>query len=124
MTQPGPTPVQGAAPRKLPKHLMDPNNPQPQVRRDGMSMSQVQKWVMSTLAVTTVLHLAGGLVLAAYFIEEERLDARIGLLVIAGIFGALGVVVGFAIHGKRVVSAWVLLGTVPALVGAWLMFVG
>lgn len=108
---------------KRPRHLMDPDNPRPPATRGhAMSLSQVQMWVMSVLAVTTMLHFAGGLVVAAYFVDPDRLDARIGLLVIAGVFGALSVMAGAALHRKRLVSGWLLLGTVPALVGAYLMF--
>ncbi len=87
-----------------------------------MSLSQVQKWVMSVLAATTILHLSGGLMLAAYFIDPARPDARIGLIVIAGAFAVLAVAAGLAIHGKRILSPWLLLGLLPPLVGAWLIF--
>ena len=46
-----------AAPRRA-RHLMDPNAPQ----RDtinSVGTTRVQTWVMSTLVVTTILHLAG-----------------------------------------------------------------
>ena len=58
------------APRR-PRHLMDPNAPQ----RDTINSAgttRVQKWVMSTLVVTTILHLAGGLLVAAWFIEPDQ----------------------------------------------------
>lgn len=106
-------------PVKRPKHLMDPNNLRPSVRKDSMQLSHVQQWVMSVLAVTTVLHLSLGLVLAAAVVEDDRLDAKIGLLVIAGLFGLLAVAAGLAIHQKRLVTPWLLLGAIPALVGAW-----
>ena len=61
------------------KHLIDLNNPPVrQPKRQGMSLSQVQKWVMSTLTVVTMGHMAGALVLAAMWMPEDRLDARIG----------------------------------------------
>jgi type III secretory pathway component EscS len=102
---------------------MDPDNLQPPATRGtGMSLSQVQMWVMSVLAVTTILHFAAGLVAAAFQVEEERLDARIGLLVIAGIIGVLAVLAGAALHRKPLVSWWLLLGVLPALAGAYLMF--
>src|SRR4051812_43029590 len=53
-----------ATQRRRPRHLMDPNNlqrPQP----GGMSLTRVQQWVLSALALTTVLHLSAGLVVAA-----------------------------------------------------------
>jgi hypothetical protein len=111
------------APRKRPRHLMDPNAPR--VPRDltaeRRSLTRVQQWVLSVLAVTTILHMSGGLVLAALFLPEERgVAAQIGLNVIAGIFGVMAVAVGLAIHRRSPVSPWLLLGSVPAIVGLWL----
>jgi hypothetical protein len=77
---------------------------------------------MSVLAVTTILHLAGGTALVAIFADESRLDARIGLNIIAGVIGVLAVATGLLIHGKKPLSGWLLLGTLPGLVGAWLTF--
>ncbi|MBY9074095.1 hypothetical protein K1X13_04580 [Nocardioides sp. WL0053] len=103
------------------KHLMTPGAPRQQ-RADSMSLSRVQKWVMSTLAVTTIGHLAAGLVLAAMYVDEDRLDARIGLLVIAGAFGVISVVVALLIHGRKPLSPWLALGLLPTAVGAFLVF--
>lgn len=85
-----------------------------------MSLSQVQKWVMSTLAVSTILHLAAGLVLAAMYVDT--LDAQIGLLVIAGAFGVIAVAVGLMIHQRTPLSPWLALGVLPTLIGAYLVF--
>lgn len=115
---PGGTPTA----RRPQRHLMDPNNPRQPQRRDPMSLNQVQRWVMSILAVTTIAHLAVGLVFAAANVEESRTDARIGLIVIAGAFGVLGIAAGLAIHQQRLVSPWLVLGLIPALVGAYLLF--
>ncbi|MDN5894177.1 MAG: hypothetical protein L0H93_09135 [Nocardioides sp.] len=87
-----------------------------------MSLSNVQKWVMSVLAVTTILHLSLGLIVAAWSIEESRSDSRVGLLVIAGIFGIIAVLAGRAIHQATLVTPWILLGVIPALIGAYYMF--
>ena len=91
-------------------------------RSTQKSLSQVQKWVMSTLATTTVLHLAIGFVIGAIQVGQDRLDAQIGLLVIAAAFGMISVAVGLLIHQRRVFSGWLLLGWLPPLVGAWLIF--
>lgn len=101
------------------KHLMVPGQP-PRQRQDSMSLSQVQKWVMSTLAVSTILHLAAGLVLAAMYVDT--LDAQIGLLVIAGAFGVIAVAVGLMIHQRSPLSPWLALGVLPTLIGAYLVF--
>jgi hypothetical protein len=104
---------------KVRRHLMDPGNPRPQ-NREPMSLSTVQKWVLSTLAATTIMHLAMGLVVAAAFADE--LEARIVLLVIAGAFGVIAMVSALLIHRHRLVSTWLLLGLVPAAVGAVVIF--
>jgi uncharacterized membrane protein len=101
------------------KHLMVPGQP-PLAKTDAMSLSQVQRWVMSTLAVTTILHLAIGLVVAAMYVDTT--DSRVGLLVIAGAFGIISVAVGLLIHQRSPWSPWLALGTLPALVGAVLVF--
>jgi hypothetical protein len=85
-----------------------------------MSLSTVQRWVMSTLTATTIMHLAVGVMLAAYF--SERLDAQVGLLVISGAFGIVAIVAALLIHKHRLLSPWLLIGLAPALVGAYLLF--
>jgi hypothetical protein len=107
--------VSTPAPR-VRKHLMDPGNPRP-TNREPMSLGRVQRWVLSTLAATTILHMSLGLVVAAVF--SERTDARVGLLVIGAAFGVLAVVAALVIHQRRPVSAWLLLGLLPSLAGAW-----
>jgi hypothetical protein len=85
-----------------------------------MSLTSVQRWVMSTLVATTILHLAAGVVVAAYF--SDRVDSQIGLLVIAAAFGVIAFVAALLIHNRRPVSFWLLLGLVPSLVGALIIF--
>ena len=51
------------------RHLMDPANPQRVV--NDQSLTRVQRWVMSVLAVTTILHMSGGLILAALVIDAS-----------------------------------------------------
>jgi hypothetical protein len=110
-------------PRKRPRHLLDPANPRPPAStRAGMSLTHVQQWIMSTLAVSTLLHFAAGLVVAAFYVEDDRLDAQIGLLVIAGLFGVVSIAAGAGIHRKPLLSWWLLLGWIPAIVGAVLLF--
>lgn len=112
---------QQPAPRRA-RHLIDPDAPRPAPTGDrGMSLSTVQKWVMSTLAVTTALHLVVGIVIAAAFVDTTRTGAQEGLLVIAGVMGVLGVAAGFLIHQRSPVTPWVLLGALPAVAGALLV---
>jgi hypothetical protein len=106
-------------------HLLDMDAPRRVVRdpeKDARDLARVQRWVMSTLAVTTVIHLSIGLVVAAVMLEDAPDSSRIGLAVIAGIFGAMAVATGLAIHGRRIVSPWLLLGVIPTSIGLWLAF--
>jgi hypothetical protein len=109
--------VSEPAPR-VRKHLMTPGQPRPQ-NREPMSLGRVQRWVLSTLAATTILHLSVGLMVAAAF--ADRRDARVGLLVIGTVFGVIAVAAALVIHRKRPLSPWLLLGLLPGAVGAWLV---
>jgi hypothetical protein len=102
---------------KRQRHLMDPNNLQ-RASSDA-SLTKVQRWVMSALAVTTILHLSAGLVIAAYAIDGINTGGKVGLLLIAAAFGLLAVASGFLIHKKSPLNPWVLLGLIPAVVGAF-----
>jgi ribose/xylose/arabinose/galactoside ABC-type transport system permease subunit len=81
----------------------------------------VQRWVLSSLAVTTILHLSLGLVVAALFMDDSRFGAQVGLNIIAGALGVVAVASGLAIHGRRVLSFWLTLGTLPAVTGLALL---
>lgn len=111
-----------APPVKRRKHLIDPNAPRPvrDVAREQQSLSRVQKWVMSTLAVSTLLHMSLALIVLAMTLSNPKPSSEIGLNVIAGAFGVLAVATGLAIHGRKVVSPWLLLGVLPGVLGVWL----
>ena len=85
-----------------------------------MSITQVQQWVLSVLAFTVIEHFAAGLAIAAIFSDEK--DAQVGLNVLAGITGVVAVGAFRAIHGKSLLSGWMLLGPLPGVIGAWLTF--
>jgi hypothetical protein len=107
------------------RHLLDPNDIRGSHERSmgtPQQLSNVQRWVMSVLVVTTILHLSGGLVVAAMVVDENRLDGRIGLNVLAAFTGVLAVLAARAIHRKPLLSWWLLLGLVPGIVGAALTF--
>lgn len=84
-----------------------------------MSMTSVQRWVMSVLAVTTIGHLSAGLVVAAVFLDTTRPGAQVGVDLIAGVIGVLGVAAGFLIHQKSPLQPWLVLGLVPAAIGLY-----
>ncbi len=109
-------------PVRRPRHLLDPDD----VRRSHQSsqsslesLTNVQRWVMSVLAVTTIAHLAFGLVVAA-LVADATLDAVIGLNVIAMVIGVMAVAAGLLIHRRSPLSPWLLLGLIPGIVGLWL----
>ena len=106
-------PTGGPPPRR---HLMTPGNPR-NYNGGQVSLSRVQRWVMSTLAATTIMHLAAGLAVAAYF--SEKTSAKVGLLIIAGAFGVIAMMAALLIHRKSLLSPWLLLGVLPAVVGAF-----
>jgi hypothetical protein len=93
---------------------MDPANPQRVV--NDHSLTRVQRWVMSVLGVTTILHMSGGLILAALLIDAST-ASRLVLCLIGGAFGLIAVGFGLGIHGRKVLSPWLLLGLVPLAIG-------
>ena len=106
-------------------HLLDLNAPRQVVKdpeQDARDLARVQRWVMSVLAVTTIVHLVVGIVVAAVMLDDAPDTSRIGLNVIAGIFGAFAVAAGLAIHGRRILSPWLLLGVVPTAIGLFVVF--
>ena len=94
---------------------MDPANPVREV--NNAQLTNVQRWVVSVLTVTTILNLSAGLVLSAYFLADGNLVSQIGLCVIGAAFGVVAVAVGRVIHGASVLTPWLLLGLVPGIVG-------
>ena len=108
-----------SGPPAVRKHLMTPGQPRPQ-QRYNTSLTSVQRWVMSTLVATTILHLSVGVVVAAYF--SDRLDSQVGLLVISALFGLIAFGAALLIHKRSPLSLWLLPGLLPALVGAYLLF--
>lgn len=105
------------APRR--RNLMDPAHPVRPV--NDASLTRVQRWVLSALVVVTILHLAVGLDVAAYFIDERAVVSRVGLCLIAGAFGVVAAAAGRLIHQKPLASWWLTLGLVPGVVGVVLV---
>jgi len=98
---------------------MDPDNPVRPV--NDHALTRVQRWVLSVLAVTTILHLSVGLVIGAFFLDESAQVSRYGLCIIGGLFGVVAAAVGRLIHQKTVASWWLAVGFVPGLVGLVLL---
>lgn len=109
-----PSTPQAPAPVKRPRHLMDPANPVRPV--NDFRLTHVQQWVMSVLAVSTILHFAIGLNAAAIMMADND-QAKIGLNVLSAVFGVIAVAAGMLIHRKKLPSPWLLLGLIPGVVG-------
>ncbi len=107
--------------QRLARHLMVPGQPRPTVT-GSMSITTVQRWIMSSLALVTVEHLAAGIVIAAVFTDRSEPGNRIGLLVVATVLATGGLVAFRLIHQKTLLSPWLTLALLPATVGAWLCF--
>jgi hypothetical protein len=105
------------------KHLIDPATlgTMPRDASEAQSLTQVQRWVASSLAVTTILHLSVGLVIAALYLPDATLSSQIGLNVIAGAFGVIAVAAGLVIHRGNLASPWLAVGLIPGIVGIWLV---
>lgn len=110
-------------PTRRARHLIDLDAPRRRVdaAHEQARLTSVQRWVMSVLAVTTIGHLAGALVLAAVAIDDPRPGARVGLVLIAGAFGLIAVVLARLIHGRSWLSPWLVVGLLPTAVGLWLI---
>jgi uncharacterized membrane protein len=101
---------------------MDPANPRKRATPEDLArLARVQRWVMSVLLLTTIFHLSVGLVIASAYVDDTRLDAQIGLNVLASAFGVLSIVAAFAIHKRSLLSPWLLLGVLPGVVGVFLV---
>lgn len=116
--------------RKVPKHLIDPATLQPggapprqrpeERQRDLEKLTRVKQWVTSALLLTTMFHLSVGLMIAAYFTDHDRTDARIGLNVLAGVLWIAGIAGARAIHKKNPVSLWLVVGLLLPAAGLYL----
>ena len=109
-------------PPRVRRHLIDPAQPRQSAPASSMSITSVQRWVLSSLAVTTILHLAFGLVIAAAFLDDADLDGRIGLNVIAGLVGVGAVAAARGIHQRSILTPWLLLGFLVTAFGLWITF--
>ena len=95
---------------------MDPANPVRPV--NDHRLTQVQRWVISVLAVTTILHLAVGLDVAAYFLDEQAVGLPRRTVRDRGrLRRRRGGASGRLIHQKPIASWWLTLGLIPGLVG-------
>ena len=110
---------------RRPRHLLDPQDLRGSHQRtigDTKALTNVQRWVMSVLLVTTLFHFSAGIAIAAVLYDESVVGARVVLNALAALTGVLAVAAGRAIHAKRLLSPWLLLGLLPGVVGAAFTF--
>ncbi|MDQ4053877.1 MAG: hypothetical protein M3237_14410 [Actinomycetota bacterium] len=104
------------------RHLMDPANPRKRATPEDLArLARVQRWVVSVLLMTTIIHLSVGLVIAAVVIDDSDRGAQIGLNLLASAFGVLSIAAAFAIHKRPLLSPWLVLGVLPGVVGVFLV---
>ena len=109
------------APARRRKGLLDPADLRgSHLRSQGTleGLDHVRQWVLSVLIVSTILHLAAGTAALAVFRDDLSSSGRVVLLIVAACIGVLAVVAGRVIHRRPPLSAWLLLGLVPSVVGA------
>lgn len=99
------------------KHLMVPGQPRP-VRRHS-NIERVQRIILSSLAFITIEHLALGIALVAITADHATNGVKIGLLVVATMFGFVAVTVALLIHRRSPLSPWLVFGLLPGLIGAY-----
>jgi hypothetical protein len=81
-----------------------------------MQVERVQKWVMSTLLTTVMFIFAFGLSLLGQHLPDNP-GADVGLVVIGAAIGITAILAVRVINERRLLTPWLLLGVVPALLG-------
>jgi len=79
-----------------------------------VQVERVQRWVASALVMTVATLFATGMAILSGTVD--RAGARPGLLTISSVVGLMAMSGVRVINGKRVLSPWLLLGLLPALV--------
>lgn len=98
---------------------MDPNAPRKAPDPEAVKRLQtVQRRVISALVITTVLHMSAGLIIAADHVGD-RLDAQLGLNLIAAAFNIGGIACTLVLNGRSAKSWLLALGIVPSIFGIW-----
>jgi len=79
-----------------------------------VQVERVQRWVMSALLLTVSTLFATGMAILSGIVD--RAGARPGLLVISGVVGLMAMAGVRAINLKSLLTPWLLLGLLPAVV--------
>jgi hypothetical protein len=81
-----------------------------------MQVERVQRWVMSALLTTVLFIFAGGLAILSQHVPAQH-GAPVGLPVLAGVIGVSAILGVRIINGRRLLTPWLLLGVLPAVLG-------
>lgn len=99
---------------------MDPEAPRKVADpKDLERLHRVQRRVASVLIITTLVHLTVGLILAADFVDDDRLDAQLGLILLGAAFYIVGIAAVRGINKKSLITPWMLTAVIPVVVGTW-----
>jgi hypothetical protein len=79
-----------------------------------VEIERVQRWVASALVLTVATLFATGMAILSGTVD--RAGARPGLLIISGVVGLMAMAGMRAINEKRILTPWLLLGLLPAVV--------
>jgi hypothetical protein len=79
-----------------------------------VEVERVQRWVASALVLTVAALFATGMAILSGTVD--RAGAQPGLLVISGVVGLMAMAGMRAINLKSILTPWLLLGLLPALV--------
>ncbi|MBO0846888.1 MAG: transcriptional regulator [Nocardioides sp.] len=79
-----------------------------------MEIERVQRWVASALVLTVATLFATGMAILSGIVD--RAGARPGLLVISAVVGLMAMAGVRAINVKTILTPWLLLGLLPAVV--------
>lgn len=82
-----------------------------------MEVERVQRWVMSALVLTVATVFATGMAILSGVVD--RAGARPGLLIISAVVGLMAMAGMRAINLKSILTPWLLLGLLPAVVVGW-----
>ena len=83
-----------------------------------MSLTRVQQWVASTIIVMVGMGIAGPLAGVSATIDpgDQGRRLRLGIWLMSGLWGVATMGAVLVVHQHRLLSWWLLLGLVPALV--------
>jgi hypothetical protein len=78
-----------------------------------VQVERVQRWVASALVLTVATLFATGMAILSGTVD--RAGARPGLLTISSVVGLMAMAGVRVVNGRRVLTPWLLLGLLPAL---------